>query len=51
MMVFVQRPISCFFVVASALLLLGVTWSAWRGRSLKQVEAAVEDLTPQASDA
>jgi putative tricarboxylic transport membrane protein len=51
MMVFVQRPISCFFVVASALLLLGVTWSAWRGRSLKRVVAAVEDLTPQASDA
>lgn len=38
MMVFLQRPISCAFVVASALLLLGVTWSAWRGnRALRRV--------------
>lgn len=30
--VFVHRPISCVFVVLSALLLVGVTYSAWRGR-------------------
>lgn len=36
MTVFLQRPISCTFVVASALLLIGVTWSAWRGRSAKK---------------
>ncbi|QOT80891.1 tripartite tricarboxylate transporter permease [Cupriavidus basilensis] len=30
MMVFVHRPISCVFVVLSALLLTGVTYSAWR---------------------
>lgn len=32
MLVFVHRPISCVFVVLSALLLVGVTYSAWRGR-------------------
>lgn len=32
MMVFVHRPISCIFVVLSALLLTGVTYSAWRAR-------------------
>ncbi|MFJ1251809.1 tripartite tricarboxylate transporter permease [Cupriavidus sp. CuC1] len=32
MMVFVHRPISCVFVVLSALLLTGVTYSAWRAR-------------------
>ncbi|GAB7542017.1 tripartite tricarboxylate transporter permease [Cupriavidus sp. 8B] len=32
MMVFVHRPISCVFVVLSALLLAGVTYSAWRAR-------------------
>jgi putative tricarboxylic transport membrane protein len=48
MMVFLQRPISCAFVVASALLLLGVTWSAWRGnRALRRVEAATDNLAPQ----
>ena len=31
MMVFVERPISCAFVVMSALLVIGVTYSAWRG--------------------
>lgn len=34
--VFLQRPISCTFVVASALLLIGVTWSAWRSRTAKK---------------
>lgn len=33
MMVFLQRPISCTFVVCSALLLIGVTWSAWRSHA------------------
>lgn len=33
MMVFVHRPISCVFVVLSALLLTGVTYSAWRASS------------------
>jgi len=37
MMVFVERPISCAFVVMSALLVAGVTYSAWRGsRRVKQ---------------
>ncbi|MGO4580261.1 tripartite tricarboxylate transporter permease [Cupriavidus sp. 2TAF22] len=36
MTVFLQRPISCTFVVASALLLIGVTWSAWRSRTAKK---------------
>ncbi|MBU1360055.1 MAG: tripartite tricarboxylate transporter permease [Gammaproteobacteria bacterium] len=43
-MVFVQRPISCAFVVLSALLLIGVTWSNFRGRALKRVEARTEAL-------
>ncbi|MDF3831542.1 tripartite tricarboxylate transporter permease [Cupriavidus basilensis] len=33
MMVFVNRPISCAFMVLSALLLIGVTYSALRARS------------------
>lgn len=33
MAVFVERPISCVFVVISALLVAAVTWSAWRSRS------------------
>ncbi|WP_454726244.1 MULTISPECIES: tripartite tricarboxylate transporter permease [Cupriavidus] len=40
MMIFVQRPISCAFVVASGLLLLGVTYSVWRGR--KKSRNAIE---------
>ena len=43
MMIFVQRPISGTFVAISALLLLAVTWSAWRKKSrVQQVEDAVE---------
>jgi len=32
MTVFLHRPISCVFVVLSAMLIVGVTYSAWRGR-------------------
>ncbi len=42
--VFLQRPISCGFMVCSALLLLGVTWSSWRGRSIKRVVDKTDDL-------
>ena len=34
--VFVERPISCVFVVISALLVIAVTWSAWRARGGKK---------------
>jgi len=46
LMVFVHRPISCVFVVLSAMLLAGVTYSAWRGRrgSNKQVALPEGDL-------
>jgi len=46
MMVFVHRPISCVFVVLSAMLLAGVTYSAWRGRrdNNKQVALPAGDL-------
>jgi hypothetical protein len=40
MMVFIDRPISCTFVVISALLVTAVTWSAWRSRSAKQKKPA-----------
>jgi putative tricarboxylic transport membrane protein len=50
MMVFVQRPISCAFVILSVLLLIGVTWSAWRksrgpgnGIKVPQAELAVSE--------
>ena len=36
MTVFLQRPISCTFVIFSALLLIGVTWSAWRRSRAKK---------------
>ena len=43
MMIFVQRPISGTFVAISALLLLAVTWSAWRKKSnVQRVEELVE---------
>jgi TctA family transporter len=42
--IFVQRPISCAFVILSALLLIGVTWSNLRGRALKRVEAKAAAL-------
>lgn len=46
MLIFMQRPISATFVCISALLLLAVTWSAWRKKSrVRQVEAAVEEET------
>ena len=46
MLIFVQRPISATFVCISALLLLAVTWSAWRKKSrVREVEAAVEEET------
>ena len=32
MTIFLQRPISATFVGISTLLLIGVTWSAWRGK-------------------
>ena len=46
MMIFVQRPISGTFVAISALLLLAVTWSAWRKKSnVQRVEELVEAET------
>jgi TctA family transporter len=47
--VFVQRPISCAFVIISTLLLIGVTWSSWRGRSLKRVEKDADKLGMEAT--
>jgi TctA family transporter len=35
-LVFVERPISCTFLVISALLLIGVTWSARRSRVMRE---------------
>ncbi len=46
--VFVQRPISAAFIGLSALLLLGVTWSSFRGRALKRVEADADRLGSEA---
>jgi len=45
MTVFIDRPISCTFVVISALLVTAVTWSAWRGRrgGRKKPAVAVPD--------
>jgi TctA family transporter len=48
-MVFVQRPISAAFVAISALLLIGVTWSNFRGKALKRVEAQTDQLGPEAT--
>jgi len=39
MTVFLQRPISCTFMILSALLLIGVTWSAWRRSRTKKAPA------------
>jgi TctA family transporter len=39
--IFVQRPISGTFVGISCLLLIGVTWSAWRGRKRGKMEESV----------
>ncbi|ODV43566.1 hypothetical protein AWV79_15835 [Cupriavidus sp. UYMMa02A] len=36
---FVERPISCTFVVISALLVVTVTWSAWRSHGGSKVPA------------
>jgi TctA family transporter len=47
--VFVQRPISCAFVIISTLLLVGVTWSSLRGRALKRVEKATDKLGMEAT--
>lgn len=46
MAVFLERPISCAFVVISALLLIGVIWSTWRKRTAKKanVEAFESEL-------
>jgi TctA family transporter len=38
--VFVERPISCAFIILSALLLIGVTWSNLRGRK------KIDDMLP-----
>jgi len=43
--VFLQRPISCTFVVASALLLIGVTWSTWRAHAGRK--SALNVATPE----
>ncbi len=45
MLVFVQRPISATFVGISALLLLGVTWTALRGKKRgRPQESVAEEL-------
>jgi len=45
MTIFLQRPISATFIGICALLLLGVTWSAWRGRKRgKPDESVAEEL-------
>jgi putative tricarboxylic transport membrane protein len=52
MMVFLQRPISATFVGISALLVLGVTWSAMRSRSPRAAPIRPLDsstVTPSAS--
>jgi putative tricarboxylic transport membrane protein len=46
--VFVQRPISAAFIALSALLLIGVTWSSFRGRALKRVAADADRLGSEA---
>lgn len=46
--VFVQRPISAAFIALSALLLIGVTWSSFRGRAVKRVEADADGLGSEA---
>lgn len=46
--VFVQRPISAAFIALSALLLVGVTWSSFRGRAVKRVEADADGLGSEA---
>jgi putative tricarboxylic transport membrane protein len=49
MLVFVQRPISATFVGMSVLLLLGVTWSAWRGKKRgKPQESVAEEILQSA---
>jgi putative tricarboxylic transport membrane protein len=49
LMVFVQRPISATFVGISALLLIGVTWSAWRGTKRgKAGESVAEEVLQSA---
>jgi putative tricarboxylic transport membrane protein len=47
--IFVQRPISGAFIVLSALLLIGVTWSNLRGKALKRVEAKADRLGVEAT--
>jgi putative tricarboxylic transport membrane protein len=47
--IFVERPISATFVGMSALLLLGVTWSAWRGKKRgNPLKSVVEELLQSA---
>ena len=47
--VFVQRPISGTFIGISCLLLIGVTWSAWRGsRRGKPQESVAEEVLASA---
>jgi putative tricarboxylic transport membrane protein len=48
-LVFVQRPISGAFIAISALLLIGVTWSNLRGKSVKRVEAQADKLGAEAT--
>jgi len=43
MSIFVTRPISGTFIVLSALLLAGVTWSAWRGKKRGKPQESVAD--------
>jgi TctA family transporter len=48
-LVFVQRPISGAFIAISAMLLIGVTWSNFRGKAVKRVEALTDQLGSEAT--
>jgi len=49
MMIFLQRPISATFVGISALLLLGVIWSAWRGRKRGNPDESIAEELMQSA--
>lgn len=48
--VFIQRPISCTFLVISVLLLVGVTWSAWRNRAYRKPSSNVPGSEPAVNE-
>jgi len=49
MMIFLQRPISATSVGISALLLLGVIWSAWRGRKRGNPDESIAEELMQSA--